>query len=75
MRMQSHTIVGKSVLILTLIFCITVIGEESSSFPRGDYRRNVSQIDTLRKKNDMILKQVEDKLKLYELTEKKEVVP
>lgn len=66
--MVRHSIIGKSVLILALLFSIAVIGENPTYIPRGVGK--VSEIDTVRKKSSLTLRQIEENLKPYELIKK-----
>lgn len=63
---QKHLVIGKLLLIGCLLFSITIIGENSSSFPiyRGD---RLPTIDSIRLKSTFNLNELETKLNQYEL--------
>lgn len=68
MEMQSrHIAVGKCLLIICLLFSITIIGENSTYIPKHN---DEFDLYLKRKKNQLELLKVEEKLNQYELTKK-----
>ena len=69
MGIHRHTVAGKVIIIVALLFSITIIGQDSISLSAKEKVTHFD-IDTIRERNILNLYQLEQNLKPYELTKK-----